>query len=41
VVLPVAPEIFVGVQFRGIRRKIFDSDESVEGIEELSDQPAV
>ena len=40
VVFPVAPEIFDGIEFRRVRRKVFDGDLAVERIEELADQAA-
>ena len=40
VVFPVAPEIFDGIEFRRVRRKVFDGNLAAERIEELADQPA-
>jgi hypothetical protein len=39
-VLPVTPQIFHRIEFRGIGGKVFDGDLAVQGIQELTDEPA-
>jgi hypothetical protein len=37
---PVAPQVFDGIEFRGVSRQILGSDPSVQAIEKFANQPA-
>jgi hypothetical protein len=37
---PVAPQVFDGIEFRGVRRQVLGGDPSVQAIEKFANQPA-